>query len=390
MSGDSFTETSSTGWFGRIGNSIKGVLFGIVLIVVAVPVLFFNEGRAVKTKKSLDQGAKEVVTVSVESPEAANDGKLVYFSGEAKAEGTLEDAEFKVTAEALKLRRAAEYYQWDEDVKTETKKKLGGGEETVKTYNYTKKWSNKPIDSSNFKRQGGHQNPSPAVAEETWTANPITVGEFTLSSGLVGQIGNFTSYSSEGETEVSETIAGMKVTLEGGTFYLGENPGSPEVGDIRVTHKVALPGEVSVVAAQAGTGLEPFTADAGGTIDMLEVGKHSAASMFEAAQQSNTIMTWVLRGVGILLMFIGFSMLFKPLSVLADVVPLFGTIVGAGTGIIAFLITIVISFFVISVAWIFYRPLIGIPLILVAVAGLAFLIKTLMAQKKRQAGLAPS
>jgi len=83
-------------------------------------------------------------------------------------------------------------------------------------------------------------------------------------------------------------------------------------------------------------------------------------------------------------------MLFKPLSVLADVVPLFGTIVGAGTGIIAFLITIVISFFVISVAWIFYRPLIGIPLILVAVAGLAFLIKTLMAQKKRQAGLAPS
>ena len=59
---------------------------------------------------------------------------------------------------------------------------------------------------------------------------------------------------------------------------------------------------------------------------------------------------------------------------LADVVPLFGAIVGADTGLIAFLITVVISFFVISVAWIFHRPL----------------IRRLMSRKKRQTGLAPS
>ena len=202
MSEDSFSTTSSTGWFSRIGDSIKGVLFGLVLIVVSVPVLFFNEGRAVKTRKTLDQGAKQVVTVSPESPDPTKDGKLVYFSGEAVTEGTLEDTQFKVSAEALKLRRSVEYYQWEEDVKTETKKKLGGDEETVKTYNYNKKWTSSPINSSNFERQAGHENSSPTVEGNSLAASPLTVGEFTLSSGLVGQIDNFTSLSSGGETEL--------------------------------------------------------------------------------------------------------------------------------------------------------------------------------------------
>ncbi|MDE0837003.1 MAG: TMEM43 family protein [Akkermansiaceae bacterium] len=173
---------SSTGWFGRIGNSIKGILFGLVLIVVSVPILFFNEGRAVKTRKSLEEGAKSLVTVSVEQSESVNDGKLIYFTGKAVTEGSLEDPDFKVRAEALKLRRNVEFYQWQEDVETKTKKKLGGGEETVKTYDYTKKWTGKAIDSSKFERPEGHENPSPALNGDQWKANPITVGGFTLSS----------------------------------------------------------------------------------------------------------------------------------------------------------------------------------------------------------------
>lgn len=391
MSENSFTETSSTGWFGRIGGAIKGVLFGLLLIVVSVPLLFFNEGRAVKTKKSLEQGERDLVTVSAEDPDAGNDGKLVYFTGEAVAEGKLFDPEFGVGAQALRLRRTVEYFQWGEDVKTETKKKLGGGEETVKSYNYTKKWVSEPVDSSKFNERAADKvNPPPAISAETWDADPVTVGGFTLSSGLKGQIDNFTGLSVGDEAEVPEEIGGKKVHREGGGFYLGEKPGSPEVGDVRVKHEVALPGDVSVIAKQAGDRLEPFKADAGGTIEMLETGTKSSEAMFQAAHQSNKVMTWVLRGVGFLVMFAGFGMVFKPLSVLADVVPLFGNIVGAGTGIIAFLLTVVISFFVISVAWIFYRPLIGIPLILVSVAGLFFLLRKLTEQKKRQGGLAPS
>jgi hypothetical protein len=384
MSDDHFSVTSSTGWFGRIGNSIKGVLFGLLLIVISVPVLFFNEGRAVKTRKTLEEGAKSVVAVSAEKPEPANDGKLIYFTGKAETEDTLQDPDFKISAAALKLRRNVEFYQWEERKDSETKKKLGGGEETVTTYDYSKKWSGKPIDSSKFERPQGHENPRPAITGEQWNADPITVGGFTLSSGLIQQIDNYSSVRGDAATELPETISGKKAHRESGGFYLGEMPGSPEVGDLRVTHEAALPGEVSIIAAQIGDGVGPYTAKAGGTIEILETGKQTSDSMFATAHRSNKMLTWGLRALGAFLMFIGFTTLFRPLSVLADVLPIAGDIVGAGTGLIAFLLTLVISSLVIAVAWIFYRPLIGIPLVVVAVGSLVFLVMKLMAQRKKK------
>lgn len=382
---DSFTVRSKTGWFGRIGGAIKGVLIGLLLIVVSVPVLFLNEGRAVKTRKTLDQGAKEVIKVSAETPNPANDGKLIYISGDAKAEGVLEDSEFRVKAEALRLNRDVQYHQWDEETRTETNKKLGGGEENVTVYTYNKKWVDKPVDSSKFQDQKGHENITPQVSGKYWLADPITVGGFTLSSALANQIDNFSEFQIQDDIELPEDIGGQKVHRERSGFYVGEKPEVPEIGDARVIYNIAKPGVVSIVAAQAGSGLGPFTADAGGTIEMLETGSHTAASMFEAAQKSNNMMTWGLRGLGIFLMFFGFNLIFKPLSVLADVVPFFGSIVGAGTGFVAFLLSIVISFFVISVAWIFYRPMIGIPLVLVSIIGLFLLIKKLSANKVQTA-----
>ena len=388
MSDDHFSVTSSTGWFGRIGDSIKGVLFGLLMIVISLPVLFFNEGRAVDTRKSLEQGERDLVSVSAEKSEPANDGKLIYFTGKAETEETLQDPDFKISAAALKLRRNVEFYQWEERKDTKTKKKLGGGEEKVTTYDYSKKWSDKPIDSSKFEHKQGHENPRPALTGEQWNADPITVGGFTLSSGLIQQIDNYSSVRGDEAIELPETISGKKVHRESGGFYLGEKPGSPEVGDLRVTHEAALPGEVSVIAAQVGDGLGPFTAKAGGKIEMLETGNQTSDSMFATAHKNNKMMTWGLRALGAFLMFFGFLALFRPLSVLADVLPIAGDIVGAGTGLIAFLLTVVISSLVIAVAWIFYRPLIGIPLVVLAVGGLVFLVMKLMAQRKKKAAFA--
>jgi hypothetical protein len=382
---DSHAVITQTGWFSRIGGAIKGVLIGLVLIVVSLPVLFLNEGRAVKTKKSLDQGAKEVREVSVEAPDAANEGKLIYFKGDAVAEGELEDVDFGVKAKALVLKREVQYYQWVEDTKTETKKKLGGGEEQVKTYSYDKKWVDRAVDSSQFHDSPPHTNPPVVVEKSQLRSNPIKVGGFTLSDGLVGQIDNFTELRLEGEVVFPEAISGHKVHREAGGFYVGKLPTSPEVGAARVSYKVALPGVVSVVAAQSGNGLTAFKADAGGTIEMLATGSQTAAQMFETAHQGNKMMTWILRVLGFVLMMIGFNLLFRPLSVLADVVPFIGTIVGAGTGIIAFLLSFVISITVIAVAWIFYRPLIGVSLLVLVGVGLYFLFKKMSAKKAQVA-----
>jgi hypothetical protein len=383
MSENSYTVSSSTGWFGRIGESIKGVLFGFLLIVVSFPVLFINEGRAVKTQKTLEEGASSVVAVSPDSVDSKNDGKLVYVTGEvAQPAGSISDDEFKVSAEALKLRRKVEFYQWEEEQKTETKKKLGGGEEKVTTFTYNQVWSDHPIDSSRFDKKQKYSNPEPALSEKEWVVDEMNVGAFKLSSGLVGQIGNYTAVNTPTEAGLPEEIAGKKLHKQGAGFYLGANPSSPEIGDFRVSHETVLPGPVSLIAKQTSQTFEPYIAKAGGSIEMLSTGTVSAESMFAAAHASNKLMTWGLRLLGAVLMFVGFNLLFRPLSVLADIVPLFGTIVGAGTGIIALLLSVPLSLLTISVAWIFYRPLVGVPLALAAVVGFVFLFRKLAAQKK--------
>lgn len=384
MSENSYTATSNTGWFGRIGGAIKGIFIGIILIIVSFPVLFLNEGRAVKTQKTLEEGASSVVKVSAEAVDAKNEGKLVYLSGSATSEGTLSDDQFKVTSDALKLRRKVEFYQWKEEKKTETRKKLGGGEETVTTYDYVKKWSERPINSSNFHKSKEYKNPEPALSKAEWVKDSIKFEAFMLSPGLAGQIDNFSALQALAPAELPAEIAGKKLHKNGSGFYLGADPATPAIGDMRVSHEAAPPGVVSVIAVQKGNAFIPFNAKAGGTIEMLSTGVVTAEAMFAEAHSSNRIITWVLRLFGVVMMFNGFSLLFRPLSVLADVVPFIGNIVGVGTGFVAFLLSVPLSLLVISMAWIFYRPMVGVPLAIAAVVGFVFLISKLMANKKSQ------
>ena len=58
---DSFVETSSTSWLSRIVGSITGALFDIIFIIGSIILLFWNEGRAVQTARSLSEGGKVVV-----------------------------------------------------------------------------------------------------------------------------------------------------------------------------------------------------------------------------------------------------------------------------------------------------------------------------------------
>ncbi len=80
-------------------------------------------------------------------------------------------------------------------------------------------------------------------------------------------------------------------------------------------------------------------------------------------------------------MFLGLKMLLAPLVVLADVLPIAGTIVGAGVGIVALLTALAITFVTIAVAWIFYRPLIGITLLALALAVVVLVARKLLKNK---------
>ncbi len=382
---DSVTVTSSQSWFSRIIGSLKSVLVGLALFVVAFPVLFWNEGRAVQTAKSLDEGAGAVVGVPADAVDPGHEGKLVHVTGAVSTEGELTDPELGVEAHGVKLVRQVEMYQWKEEEKSEKKKKLGGGEETVTTYTYSKDWSTDTLDSSSFHESDGHENPgSFPVQANTVVADPVKVGAFTLSAEQVGQL-------NEGEAlpvteamleNVPEPLS-SQVRVSDGRFYMGEDAAAPQVGDVRISFQVVKPAAVSLVGVQTGHTFAPYKAQAGDTILLVEEGTHTSAEMFQAAQSRNTVLTWIVRAGGFLMMFIGLLAIFKPISVFADVVPLFGTMLGAGLGVFSFLLAFALSILTIAIAWIFYRPLLGIALLALALGGLFWLV-SLGRKKKRQ------
>ena len=371
---DSFSQVTGKSWFGRIWESIKGILFGVVLFLASFVVLFWNEGRAVTTAKSLAEGSKVVVSVDAAQVSPQNEGKLVHFTGTAATTDVLRDPQFQISAPALKLQRHVEMYQWIEDKKSETHKKLGGGEETVTTYNYNKQWSETWHDSSVYKQFADHANPRKAVENDTQVAPKITVGAFTLSSGLVDQIAG--SQALPLPADAPETLPdGFKKSATG--YYRGANPDQPAIGDLRVTFAVVKPQEVSVIAQQAAGTLRPYATAAGRNLEMLAPGSHSAPEMFQTAQTQNAHLTWILRGVGFLAMWFGLMLVLNPLKILADFVPFFGTLVGAGLMLVTLAVALPLSLVTIAVAWFVFRPLLSIGLValaIVVVGGLGMII----------------
>ena len=84
-------------------------------------------------------------------------------------------------------------------------------------------------------------------------------------------------------------------------------------------------------------------------------------------------MTWILRLVGWLMMTIGLSMLFKPLSTLLDVLPILGSIMSFGTGLASAIAAFALSLVTIAIAWFFYRPVLSLILIGVVVGVVVFM-----------------
>ena len=368
MSENSFSEQTHTSWGGRIKTSFKGIIFGLILFAAAFPLLFWNEGRAVKRYQTLKEGEGAVVSVSPDRVDPANQGRLVHLSGRADTRQTLADAIFGVSQTALRLKRTVEMYQWKESRDTRTEKKTGGGEKKITTYSYSRVWSASLINTAGFKQRSGHENPaSMPFHSQTLNASNVTVGEFVLSPSLVQEIDDWMPVSIDASSPLP-SVLGSQGMRSGNGFYRGQDPGDPAVGDIRIGFKAVYPGPVSLIAAQQGRSFSAYTTAAGGSIRMLQTGSHSAVEMFKTAHFHNRLLTWGIRAGGLLLMFIGLAMLLKPLSVFADVIPLVGNLIEAGTGIIAFLLALFFSLMVMGVAWIFYRPVLGLSLMGGAVA----------------------
>ena len=79
-----------------------------------------------KTARSLTEGAAAVVSIEADTVDAANDTKLVHFTGEATTAETLSDSTFGMSKLAIKLKRNVEMYQWKETSSSRTRTRRWG------------------------------------------------------------------------------------------------------------------------------------------------------------------------------------------------------------------------------------------------------------------------
>ena len=432
-----YTETTTTGYGTRVGNSFKAIGSGFMLFLAGTALLWWNEGRAVKTEKMLEEaGSAYVEMTNPDKKDASLEGELICGTALATTEDSLSDAEFGIGAKAIALRRTVEYYQWVEHSTEKKEDKLGGKEVTTTTYTYSKEWVSRPIESSQFK-DPAYQNKNTVLATykdaDQWAEN-VSWGAYKLSESLIHSISSREGldlaiaedlmkqfdkstqaayerfYGVQQKTQqpiqqptqqpaIPDSIKALlpdsvKAALDAqqaandsinaamanaenkkdleyvhqasNVLYFGRVPGSPEVGDVRVTFEKIVPAKVTVMAVVDGDTFKPFKAKNGKRFQTLVMGKKTGDEIIEDAQDANTMWTWMLRILGVLMVIGGLKGIFGFVETILKVVPFIAGIFGWGIGLVCTIIGIAWSLIIIAIAWLFYRPLLGISLLVLA------------------------
>ena len=438
-----YQEVTTTGYGTRVGNSFKAIGGGFLMFVLGTALLWWNEGRAVKTEKMLDEAGNAYV--EMENPnkkDASLEGELICGTAMATTEDSLVDAQFGIGAKAISIRRNVEYYQWVEHSQTKREDKLGGKEVTTTTYTYTKEWVSSPIESSDF-HDPAYQNKNSVLTtideSEQWAEN-VKWGAYTLSESLFHRISsreaidlaiaedllkqfdkstqaayerahgvvntaiNKISQPAQpvqqpAQVAIPDSIKALlpdsvrakldsiqavtdslnkqmanaenKMDLQyvhqaSNVLYFGRVPGSPEVGDVRVTFEKVVPAKVTIMAVVDGDSFKPYKAKNGKRFQTLVMGKKSGDEIIEGEKEANNMILWALRILGIVIIIGGLKGIFGFLETILKVVPFIANIFGWGVGIVCTVVGIVWSLIVIALAWLFYRPVLAISLLAIA------------------------
>ena len=368
-----------SGYFQRVGQSFCAIGVGFLLVTLSFPLLFWNEGRAVQTAKSLDEGLSIVNSLDSSvhgQPIQTHNEKLVHLSGHLKTNSPLSDPEFGVSVYATHLKRSVEMYQW---VETKHKREFKEGSRTrvETTYSYNSEWKSNIVSSSSFHSSSTkYRNPTAfPLSPSTKSADPVHVRSFSLSPGLKSAIQNFKVFTPKDKRE--------GWTLIDNYFYRSVDPLRPVVGDIRVSFTYAGftsksesddMGEadtVSIIARQNGNHLTSFKTSSGVALELLYMGQLTAEEIFNAEHTANSYLTWALRFVGWFLMFIGFQMVMDIFRQIVSFIPLVRDIVGLATNVLAITFASSLSLLVISLGWFWYRPVLSIVILISALVPFA-------------------
>ncbi len=366
---DQFSETKTTGFLSRLFNSVMGIFIGIILFFGSFMLLFWNEGRP----NNYDT-YKTAVEMDATNEASENNLRLVAAKGKLTANERVGDGLYLIPAENVYVKRQVEVYSWSEKSESTSQSNIGGSETTSTTYTYEKKWVNEAPDSGSFRKPEGHINIQKTIQDSVSASKDARLGIHNINliqttlpelQKLIPNPGNTTIAS------MTFPAGSVIPQITNDYIYIGKSSiDTPQIGDMKISYYILPAGtEVIAFAKKNGLTLEKFKAENG--VEAYRLFKGTRDEALAAVQTEDTIMRWVFRGIGFMMMWIGMMMILGPLSVISDIIPFIGKVTGMILSGITFLIAFVLSAITIVVSMILHNiyALLVIGLLLIGLIG---------------------
>lgn len=347
----------------------------LIMIVMAYLVLCWNEGRITgPAAKVQPMAGVSAVTIQPSPIVPDNDGKTIYIAGPVTTDAHLIDPGFDAKGNGLRLIRKVEMYQWDQ-----VSAPAAEGGSGVTEVKFDKVWSEKLVDSSKFSFTGGeslYENPkSIAIPEATQIAGEAKIGDFRLDKKLISAVPGESQIDMSGTdlTAVAKRFQSpVQIKHDGKNIYLGSDPTSPAIGDIRVSFFIVKPQTISVVAQQQENRLIPIKGEDGKEMFIIKDGNVPLAEMLPTttSQSSSPAGTsWTMRIIGFVLFAAGFTLLFMALSQYQDKIAVFKHFEGNNGYIAGLAVGGSLTLLTIAFAGFSQHPFFSILLIIIVIAG---------------------
>ena len=434
---NTFTEVTEQGYGERLKQSCSGMAFGVVIFFVSFVVLVWNEGRTVRRARDIDEGRELVLNLNLTqvlgNESSRFNQQLVYITGDLSTPDMLMDPIFGVGASSamtndsngnftdvddeddennstttastpttspvvfvdqdapLKLRRSVEMYQWIQSSTTRNEKRSHGKTLTITEYSYRMDWSSSLVNSDDFAQQNSTRvNPkSFPFQAETWVADPILLEKsIVLRDPLVDRLDWYEAVDPVSLTDVinDTSVERLDVYRSNGFFYSSpqhttlSSANDPVVGDVRITFTQVPPDIISVIAAfdSASNSLDNYVTSGGRNLLLLERGTFTSEEIFQQADSENTTLAWILRFVGFFIMFVSILLVLQPIADAVDIIPFVGDFLQGGFEnclfpTVALIISLPLSLFTIGLAWLAYRPVWSVPILVVSIGLIVWL-----------------
>lgn len=387
-------------------------IIGTMLFIFSFILLWKNERAYVITCHRLDMELEECICLDSNFFSTDHDGHLVFVEGSTSCDEILYDKDFPsiTAANVVKMVKMVEMYQWKENHHREN---------NHDHYDYSLVWSESFIDSSNFHNNSGHQNSMMNFirkSEEIY-GKDVHLGEYFLSDDLKKLTKNkapmtlTTEMTERADTKIVSEVKNLSKEMyaQGDYIYIVKDKFQQTCGDLRIKFFEVKCGPTAVVAQQSGKSFVKHLIE--GTEEervhendelcdssqgccyncwtflckvanklahpiteilwIFEKVMGSKEAVFKEVTKEHEVRRNWLRLLGWVCSWLGICIFFAPLYTLLDAIPLFGSLLSTLAGwiclIFGLIVGTVLSVITICLAWLFYRPLISISLIVLSV-----------------------